>query len=439
MSSRLPSMMLLLFIGNAAFAANDVIVRTTLTPESPVAVGDRVLLEVDVLGKDSWASLQSIPMLEVSGAIIYSPPSQSQRLNETIESNEFSGQRYQWWIYPQRAGEIEVPQISLSVIDRVLGSSTDAIPETLSSETKTIEVKRRDGAAGEEGLIATTSLEAKQTWSDQPERLTVGDGISRTVTRVIDSSPSLLLKPVSFTELDGVDVMVRQSTSEDKTNRGELVGHRTDSATYLFRRPGDFEIPPIIVRWIDQDSQTLREQTLAGLKVSVSTLPQVDDLAIVDEAGSQASNRWWLVLTACVLIFALAIGFRNQLIAQWQRFVVWRTTSERALFLAFKRIAKAGEPSATLRALTTWWDSVSNDPAPRLDDFFARHGTRESLEQLQQLNDGVDARRSQMDLATLIIQVANARKRCRKSWKEQAEIWHEPLPQLRLAKSPDCD
>lgn len=224
----------LLSLWSIPLVADDVLVRTKIAPEDSVATGERVVLKVDVLGKDSWARLPSIPTIEVSGAITYVPPSQSVRLSETIDGESYTGQRYEWWVYPRRSGELTIPAIDLSIEQKVFGSDSD--PSLIGKKSKELklDVTLPEGAGGKEELLVTSSLKTNQQWSGQPERLMVGDGVTRTITRTAAGVPSLMIPPLEFDDADGVRLYVKEPKTENRINRGELSSTRTDTVTYVF-------------------------------------------------------------------------------------------------------------------------------------------------------------------------------------------------------------
>ncbi|MEJ2315837.1 MAG: hypothetical protein P8Y83_02625 [Gammaproteobacteria bacterium] len=80
-------------------SANDLIVRSSVIPEQPW-IGQRVILQIDVLALDAWAKVSRFGNIELAGAYVLPPVDQGQRLQETVDGTVYSGQRYQISIYP---------------------------------------------------------------------------------------------------------------------------------------------------------------------------------------------------------------------------------------------------------------------------------------------------------------------------------------------------
>ena len=80
-----------------------ILIRTDLKPKDNIVVGQRVILQIDVLAPDGWAQVKSIRDFSVQGAQVVRYETQGTRLNETIEGRAFSGQRYELSLFPQQA------------------------------------------------------------------------------------------------------------------------------------------------------------------------------------------------------------------------------------------------------------------------------------------------------------------------------------------------
>ena len=61
----------------------------------------------------------------------------------------------------------------------------------------------------------------------------------------------MLLPPITFAAVDGLALYPAQPSLQDKTDgrTDALTATRTDSATYMLQRPGDYALPAIDVRW----------------------------------------------------------------------------------------------------------------------------------------------------------------------------------------------
>ncbi|MEM0925751.1 MAG: BatD family protein, partial [Planctomycetota bacterium] len=208
----------LLCVSTYSWSQETTEVRTRLLPEREANIGERMVLTVDVLARDAWARVPSLPTLEVSGAVVFLPPSQSTRLNETIDGETYTGQRYEWWIYPQRAGDLKIPSLTLDIETKTYVPAESTTRETRTSETQDVRVVVADGQSTP---LTFNSIRATQSWSSSRDRtFRVGDGITRTVERAVDDAPSLLLPPIVFEAPSGVRVAPKQANTENQFSRG---------------------------------------------------------------------------------------------------------------------------------------------------------------------------------------------------------------------------
>ena len=137
----------LLFLCLQPHAAEPLIVRTAISPESDVWVGQQVRLQLDLLALDAWAESSRLPHFEVDGAYLLRVESQGARLSETLEGRSYSGQRYEWLLYPQRAGKIRISPAQLEA--RVKNFGAEGAAEVVSRATPELSFTARLPAGAE--------------------------------------------------------------------------------------------------------------------------------------------------------------------------------------------------------------------------------------------------------------------------------------------------
>lgn len=152
----------LLGLADRALSADEVILRTTLDSETVIRVGQQVRLRVDVLGLDGWATIERLPRFKVSGAHVLRVETQGVRLNETIEGGSYTGQRYQWLVFPQRSGTLDVPAVPVQVSVKRFGPNVEPQLHSLETQAVDFEVAVPPGAEDLAGAVSTTRLQATQ-------------------------------------------------------------------------------------------------------------------------------------------------------------------------------------------------------------------------------------------------------------------------------------
>lgn len=415
--------------------AQETIVRSSTDPKATASLGQRVVLRIDVLGKDSWAQLPKLPTVQVPGAIVFVPPNQNLRLSETVKKANYTGQRYEWWIYPQNAGELQIPEVAVQVVRKNFGSAETPDPVESQSDPHTVQITRPDGVVVNGPLITTPSLEADQSWSDRIDALSAGDGVTRTIVRVIRDAPSLVLPPIEFQTPAGAQSYIKQADTSDKIQRGDLTGRRTDAVTYTFPRAGEYQLPAIDVHWFDTKSKTLRTVTLDGQSVTVApAATTAGDTVPGDASANQRGvNSAAILAWAAALILAAITGFlfRHQIAGWWSRLSAHRAQTEAAFFHRFLASMRSGDPAATLRDLTRWSDRVQCDvSAPKLIDLFNRYGTETDTATLVELQSAVNDHSPKINMTALQIAAKAIRKKHRHHTNSVTAEARSALPPL---------
>lgn len=416
------------------------VVRATIDPEDTVLVGQRVTLSIDVLAEDLWASLPSVPEVEVPGALVYQPSSQSTRLSEQIDGGSYTGQRYELWIFPQREGKLQLPSLRLVAQIKPLGIGPPPTTQKATTDPISIDVRNPKGVTALAGVICVSKYTAAQSWFPESTSLQVGGGITRTITRTIDGAPGMLLVPPNYASIDGVSIYPKQPSVEDATNRGELTGKRADQVTYMFEKPGKFEIPALELSWYDVSSERLRTEKLDGRTFDVSALDMIagnENPEVAPSETGDASSRWSklsivvAILTAGIPIF----WFRKTLLAFFESWSFHIASSEQAYFRQFVIAAKTNNPGETLRALMRWWDAADKDSiAPRLDLFVHAFGDPPTRQQLETLELAIDRSEQQWQPGDFVDRMRQARRRWIAACDEKKRVSESCLPPLNPAE-----
>ncbi|MEM9658159.1 MAG: hypothetical protein AAF961_07340 [Planctomycetota bacterium] len=151
----------------ALAASDDVILRASLDPSEDALVGQRIRLTIDVLGRDGWANLPKLPRPDLLGAVVYVPDGQAVRLNEIVEGGSYAGQRYELWIYPQRAELLTIPSFDVGVEIAQFGVGQEPQMTPMATSPLSVDVGSPPGAEAFAGLICTTRFDASQVWSSE--------------------------------------------------------------------------------------------------------------------------------------------------------------------------------------------------------------------------------------------------------------------------------
>jgi hypothetical protein len=358
-----------------ATAADDVILRTSVEPEE-AWVGQRVRLDIEVLGADGWAQIPKLPEPEIAGAYVMRTESQGVRISDSIARTSYTGQRYQLSVYCQRAGRLEIPAMPVTVSIKQWGATPPETLYELETPPTVLVCETPPAAEGIRGLISTSRLEAAQQWSSRPDELAPGDALTRTVTVSAVDVSAMAFPPLPHPEIEGVATYPGQPSVADETDRGSLRGQREESVTYVFETPGEAVLPTIVLTWWNIEADRLERIELPGLEIEV--VGEVEAEAADAEALSEPPSRQRdLTGTILLIVPIAAFGLWSSawLVRRLRSWWAARRESEPAYFRGVQAAIRGGDPRVITAAVMRWLDRLETGSKPaRLDLFLSRHG-----------------------------------------------------------------
>ncbi len=341
-------------------AADNIVVRTNISPKS-VWVGQRMTLQIDVLGKDGWAQITDIDAVEIPNCYLLPSGNSRVRLQEKIEGADYSGQRYELSLYPQRNGSIEIPALSLPVKIQTWGAGAGTNDQVVTTKPRSIEAKLPAGVQNVHSFVASSKFTATQTWSSDASDFKVGDALKRSIQLRADNLPAMLLPTIAYPDLEYLSSYPETPELSDESAQSTPIGQRNESITYLFESNGTAQLPDYSFQWWDPQTESLTTVTLEGRHLQISG--GIARSAQPNEPSSTAHWKWTIVILFCMV--ATIVIVRR---AQTQR----DSNTERTLFNQLQKRVQNGNVSSILNASFLWLDSLPTPPR-QLSLFFKTH------------------------------------------------------------------
>ena len=406
-------------------ADEGVVLRTSIEPKTGIWVGQQVRLLIDVLGRDGWAQIRKFHPFEVPGAFVLQVESQGTRLTDTVSGTTWTGQHYEWLVFPQRAGAIAIPPIVVDVETKDVATQQATTVPDQKTLAVTFQTALPPGADQEHGLISTTRLEASQTLEPSSAVFKVGDALKRSISLRAAAISGMAFAPVQYTPVAGVGIYPGEPVVQDAVDRGSLVeGRRTESVTYVFEREGNYVLPDVTVTWWDLGEKRLRRDVLPGPHVRVVLAGPTTTVG--GGASAPAAGSWprWLGIVAVVGAAALGVGlyWRQAIRARYQAWSLARDHSEAAYFRRFTATAHTGDVQHTLNALLRWLDRLEAGTTPaQLGHFVQRYGDEAVQHEAQRLERLVaTGLQEAWDAAPLLRGITQARQQCLQASRRQS-------------------
>ncbi len=376
--------------GHAAEPA-PIIVRSAIgNAKADIWVGQRAVLQVDVLARDGWAQIKTARDFEVPGAYVVRLESQGTRLNETISGHDYGGQRYEMSLFAQQGGTITVPPIPIDVEVRRWGSEAETTSQHMKTPAAEFEVKIPPGAENRKGIISTTELKAQQQWTPPSQEFKVGDAVKRIIELSAPDISGMAFAPSEFPTISGLGIYPGESDVADSYSRGSLTGKRTETVTYVFEKEGSFELPQIVVPWWDISQKKLKEVVLPALVVKITAVPGSDPETFAEktlEDGRQRKTEGLLPVVFLLLLLAgSAWRFRHAMRTRWQTWRRERRQSEKAYFTRLREACRNNDSKTAYNRMVAWLNKTASDPgAATLKNFLEAVGSEKLSKEVGEL------------------------------------------------------
>ncbi len=408
--------------GDPVLAAEAIILRSSVAPED-AWLGQKVILHVDVLAKDGWAQLKKVSEAEVHGAYLLRLETQGTRLSETIEGSNYTGQRYEFMLFAQREGTLTVPPVPVDVEVKTWGAGASTRIHRMSTPLIEFVTRTPPGAEGIRGLISTTRLTANQAWQPENDSPKVGDAIKRTITLRAEDVSGMAFTPMLHSKIENLGIYPGEPTVQDKFARGDLIGTRVETVTYVLERPGETEIPGVVLTWWDVDAEELRRIELPGLSLRVAGSATAESMAHEPSAQQQNTRLLWSALLVVLFTAVIALRFGGRAADRWIAWRKARSEREAVYFQRIARSARSGDQEAVLRDTMRWLDRINDDSRPaRLDQFVQQYGDARVDEAASDLTHRLAPKRDKADIATLISGLTAARKRWQQAQRGRRRV-----------------
>ncbi len=327
----------------AASAEDRAEVSLTVNVADAPWTGEQTTLNLDL--KTPALSFAEIhfDLPEVAGALLLRTDSTTVKLSERRGGETWQVLRYPITLFPQQAGELLVPPIEVRFKTR---AGFGAEPTSHRLETAPLQLAVRQPPGLEPGKVVVTtpdhSVSANWTLPRQPVR--AGDAITLTVERRAARLSAMLLPALPVFEAEGLAAYPAAPLIDDRTNRGSLVGARTDRITWIVERPGDYRLPTVAFRWWDPVREALNTDVVDGVSFSAEAAPgQPAPAGPRDAAPGRTpgiSARHLVLGAVAVLLIAAALRFGRQIGA-------FLSAARRRIFPPARAVLKTLNPGAS--------------------------------------------------------------------------------------------
>jgi hypothetical protein len=297
---------------------------------------------------------------EISGALIIRIPERPVMGTESISGNTYTSRRHEFAVFPQRAGTVGLP--AFPVRFGVGGYGIEPQEYTITTTEHWFETVRPPGTENLGRIISARNFTVQESWNPEPGDAFVGDAFTRTVTFRAPDIPGMAFPPLPFGTVPGMGIYPKNPRVEDTASRGDFIGERIDTITYVCEQPGAVNLPAVILRWWDLDSKKVREEKLPAVAFTVVPAPSSVSDSAVSAGSPELSRLLWTAMLVVAISTGLVWSFRLSLLGLVHDWKIRRAESESAYFGRIIRACQSGNPCETYNALMQWIDRESPGP-----------------------------------------------------------------------------
>lgn len=346
-----------------------VLMPALLLPVSVVSGDDDVKASANIsigAGQDLWAGQQITLYLdlkttgfsfsntrfnlpEVKDGFLMQTDTTTIKLTEKTNGQDWQVVRYPLAFYPQQSGILEIPPVNVR-FSTSSGYGREEKDFEFQTNPMELSVKSPPGVKPGELVITTSSFQLDYNWQPETGAAKVGDAVTLTVKRSAGDISAMLLPPLPVFRTDGLAAYPQSPLVQDRTDRGDLTGERSDSITWVVEKPGTYEVPGIRFQWWDPVRSELKQQVVPGLSMDI--MQAGNDTP--DSANGASERQRWTILKPLLLVLTAGL----LAVTGWLRFSkkpgAQTADNERAAFGKLKVACKTNSTAQAHAAIHSW-------------------------------------------------------------------------------------
>jgi len=294
---------------------------------------------------------QRFSLPQVPGALLLQGDNSAVKGTTEVDGAGWQTLTYDIWLFPQRPGRIEIPSFPVS-FSVSMGYGQE--PQTFQFETQPLGIDARPlpGAPPGQSLVSVRGMQAEAVWDPQPApEAMVGDAYTLKVTLSAEDVPGMVLPVMDPPVVEGMGVYPEDPKVEDKVERGQLTGRRSDAVTFVCERAGKFEIPASTIRWWNPETKGVEELKIEAVALDVAPNP-----AHGSAAGGAAPIPRSVFYSSAAALLALLLLWRSwgPLRARRRSWKSARDNSEEGYFKRLRKACRNNQAPTAYRALMSW-------------------------------------------------------------------------------------
>ncbi|NBX85478.1 MAG: hypothetical protein EBQ95_07730 [Gammaproteobacteria bacterium] len=364
-----------------ATSQRNVFMQWTFEPEQPV-LHEQIKVHLEII--------HHLPLLDaklspptVENGLLFSLDQHQHRI-DMIQGKRFEIEKYEYMIYPQKAGEMVVHGPELNAMEYEMIPTP--IHETLKAQT--FKVGLPESMSNIENWLPAKSLSFKELKPLQQDMgIQAGDTIGRKIRIDAIGVPGNLLPDLKPSCGENCKVYVKPAKIKNQVKQGELYGSKTFEINYLPTREGDFQIQAIDIPWFNTKTRKREHLDIPAFQLKVfkdGEMPTMDKVQAPQLSSQKQIPLWGSMLMALMggmLLMKLWTSMR------WKKY--WQQFQEQDFgFMQLKKACLAQDMYKTRELILNWAQQAGFEkPIRDLYDISAQVDNEAFKKELGHLNE----------------------------------------------------
>lgn len=290
------------------------IIDSTIKLSEPHIVGQPLIISIEVVTDRWFGKGTHVQRFELADTIILSSSELAINSTKNINGQTWASQIREITLYPSKAQRYQLPEIAVEVsintekngvVTGILTTPAQNFIITLPEQLSNISnyVVSPDFNLNIKDSFAEQHTNNDEELNEDIKYFSVGDAITRTITLTVTDSPAMLLPELyqqNQLSIQGISIYQKPSRVFDKSNRGQLIGTRIETITYIFEQAGDYQLEEKRFYWWNTTNNALEEVIIPAVHWRVTA-----DGAI---AKSNHAFAWQSLSLKRLIILSLVIG-----------------------------------------------------------------------------------------------------------------------------------
>ena len=219
---------------------------------------------------------------------------------------------YEYEVYALKAGEIEIPSVSVT-FSASMGYGQPKKEFELKSEALHFSVKSPMGIKKDQFVLVTDKYRVTQSVNPEKKELIIGDAVEIEVIQKAHGVPDLLLNPVVYKNTPELRVYGKEPLLQSGL-KGDFDVSRTDKYTFVATVEGNVTIPEKRLVWWNSNTEKVVTDTIPARHFTIVVDPQ-----IALDAKDAKEKTFIIYLGVIGFILLLLYHFLSPLIKEYRR------------------------------------------------------------------------------------------------------------------------